>query len=263
MELLEAIILGVVQGVFEWLPVSSEGINSLLMVNFFGKTLQDAAVFSIWLHTGTLFAAVVYFRDDVLKLARNFPTYVKNPRKSTEENRLTTFLVISTALTGIIGLPLFLFGIDKANISGAAATAFIGILLIFTGLLQKYSRKSFEKKDITTGDSALVGGFQAFSVLPGISRSGITVSVLLLRNYDARSALKLSFLMSIPAVLAAEVGLAMLGRITLDVYSFVSVASSFVFGLLTIDVLLKVGGRINFGNFCIFLGVLSITAVLL
>jgi undecaprenyl-diphosphatase len=252
-----------VQGVFEWLPVSSEGINSLIMVNFFGRALEEAVVYSIWLHAGTLFAAVVYFKDDVLKLARNFPTYVKNPKKSTKENRLTTFLIISTTLTGIIGLPLLLFGIEKANISGASATAFIGILLIFTGLLQKYSKKSFEKKDTTTGDSALVGGLQAFSVLPGISRSGITVSVLLLRNYDARSALKLSFLMSIPAVLVAEVGLAVLGRITLDLYSLVSVASSFVFGLLTIDVLLKIGGKINFGNFCIFLGVLSITAVLL
>jgi undecaprenyl-diphosphatase len=100
-------------------------------------------------------------------------------------------------------------------------------------------------------------------VFPGISRSGITVSVLLLRNYDARSALKLSFLMSIPAVLAAEVGLALLDRITLDAYSLISVVISFVFGMLTIDALLKIGRRINFGNFCIFLGVLSITAVLL
>ena len=263
MEFIEAVILGVVQGVVEWLPVSSEGINSLIMVNFFGKTLEEAVVYSIWLHTGTLFAAVVYFRDDVYKLARNLPTYVKNPKKSTQENRLTTFLVISTIMTGIIGLPLLLFGIDKANLSGAAATVFIGILLIFTGILQKYSRKAAEKNDITIKDSALVGGFQAFSVVPGISRSGITVSVLLLKKYDARSALKLSFLMSIPAVLVAEVGLALLGRITLDAYSLISVAISFAFGLLTIDALLKIGGRINFGNFCIFLGVLSITAVLL
>jgi undecaprenyl-diphosphatase len=261
LEFLEAIVLGVIQGVVEWLPISSEGINSLIMVNFFGKSLLEAVVYSIWLHTGTLLAAVVYFRADVLKLARNFPAYVKNPKKETEENRLTTFLIVSTALTGIIGLLLLLFGIDKANISGAAATAFIGILLIFTGLLQKYSKKSCEKKDITIIDSALVGGLQAFSVFPGISRSGITVSVLLLEKYTARDALKLSFLMSIPAVLVAETGLALLGKITLDVCSLVSVASSFVFGLFTINVLLKIAGRINFGNFCIFLGVLSLAVV--
>lgn len=263
MEFIEAVVLGVVQGVFEWLPVSSEGINSLIMVNFFGRGLEEAVVYSIWLHTGTLFAAVAYFRKDVRKLTGNIKTYIKNPKKDTKENNLTTFLIISTIMTGIIGLPLLLFGIDNANISGAAATALIGILLIFTGLLQKYSKRAFEKKDVTPIDSALAGGFQAFSLFPGISRSGITVSVLLLRKYDTRSALKLSFLMSIPAVLVAEVGLALLGKITLDLYSLISVAISFIFGLFTIDFLLKIGGKINFGNFCIFLGVLSITAVLL
>jgi undecaprenyl-diphosphatase len=226
-------------------------------------TLLDAALYSIWLHTGTLFAAVIYFKSDLLKLLKNFPLYLKNPKKETAENTLTSFLIISILLTGVVGLPLFLSGIDRANISGAAATALIGILLIITGLLQKYSRKSSEKKDITTLDSALVGGLQAFSVLPGISRSGITVSVLLLRDYDAQSALKLSFLMSIPAVLLAQVGIALFGSITIDTYSLVSVVISFVFGLLTIRVLMEIAGRVNFGNFCIFLGLLGLGAALM
>lgn len=262
LELIEAVVLGLIQGVVEWLPVSSEGINSLIMVNFFGRTLLDAALYSIWLHTGTLFAAVVYFRRDVYRLARNFPAYVKNPRNGTQENRITTFLIVSTAFTGLVGLPMLLFGIQKASISGAAATALIGILLIITGILQKWSRGSCEKGDITTVDSALVGGLQAFSVLPGISRSGITVSVLLLREYEARSALKLSFLMSIPAVLVAQIGIVLLGRITIDAYSIVSVVISFVFGLLTIGILMEIAGKINFGNFCIFLGLLSLGAAL-
>jgi undecaprenyl-diphosphatase len=251
-----------VQGIFEWLPVSSEGINSLLMVNFFGKDLFEAAVYSIWLHTGTLFAALIYFRDDVLKILRNFPNYIKNPKNGTRENRITTFLIISTALTGIVGLPLLLFGIEKANINGATATAFIGILLIFTGLLQKYSKGATVGKSITKADSALVGALQGFSVFPGISRSGITVSALLLRNYDARSALKLSFLLSIPTVLLAEVGLAVLGKIAIDAYSLLAMVIAFVFGLLTINALMKIAGEINFGNFCVFLGVLSLGAAL-
>jgi len=251
-----------VQGVSEWLPISSEGINSLIMVNFFGKTLAEAVVYSIWLHTGTILAATVYFRAEVLKLLENFPLYVKNPKKDTDENRLTTFLIASTALTGIIGLPILLFGVDRANFSGEAATAFIGLLLIFTGLLQKYSMRPSGKRGITLKDSALVGGLQAFSVLPGISRSGITTSALLLRKYEARSALKLSFLMSIPAVFAAEVGLVLLGRITIDACSLLAVAISFVFGLLTISILMEIAGRVNFGNFCIFLGLLSFAAAL-
>lgn len=243
--------------------MSSEGINSLIMVNFFGMTLLDAVIYSIWLHTGTLLAAVVYFRSDVSKLLGNLPAYIKNPRGDTRKNRLTTFLIVSTVLTGLVGLPVLLIGIQKADISGSAATAFIGILLIFTGFLQKYSKSSSEKRDVTVRDSVVVGGFQAFSALPGISRSGITVSILLLGKYEAQSALKLSFLMSIPAVLVAQIGIGLSGKMTLDVYSLVSVVISFVFGILTIDVLLKIAGRINFGNFCIFLGVLSITALFL
>lgn len=230
------------------------------MVNFFGRGLADAVAYSIWLHTGTLLAATVYFRAEVLKLLGNLPSYVKDPRKGTDDNRLTTFLIVSTALTGVIGLPIILFGIDKADFSGGVATAFIGILLIFTGLLQKYSRGPSGKRVITLKDSALVGGLQAFSALPGISRSGITMSALLLRKYDAHSALKLSFLMSIPAVFTAEVGLALLDKITIDAYSLLAVFVSFVFGLLTIGVLMGIAGRVNFGNFCIFLGLLSLAA---
>jgi undecaprenyl-diphosphatase len=261
LEFLEAVVLGMVQGIVEWLPISSEGINSMIMVNFFGKTLAEATVYSIWLHTGTLLAAIIYFRAELLKLLKNFPSFVKNPKEGTDENRLTTFLIVSTVLTGIIGLPILLFGVEKANVSGGAATAFIGLLLIFTGLLQKYSRKSSEKSDITLKDSALVGSLQAFSVLPGISRSGITTSVLLLRKYEAHDALKLSFLMSIPAVFVAEVGLALLGRMAFEAYSLLAVTISFVFGLLTIGILMKIAGRINFGNFCIFLGLLSLAVV--
>ena len=254
-------MLGIFQGIVEWLPLSSEGINSLIMVNFCGKSLAEAAFYSIWLHTGTLLAAIIYFRAELVGLLRNVPSYIKNPKSDTGKNRLTTFLIVSTVLTGIIGLPILLFGISNANVSGGAATAFIGILLIFTGLLQKYSKNSFEKKEITLLDSALLGILQAFSVLPGISRSGITTSTLLLRKYDARSALKLSFLMSIPAVFVAEVGLGALDMIVVDVYSMLSVAISFIVGLLSIGILMNVAHKINFGNFCIFLGILSLLVV--
>ncbi len=233
------------------------------MVNFFGRSFSEAALYSIWLHTGTLLSATVYFRGELLNLVENLPAYVKNPKKDTYENRITTFMLASTVLSAIIGLPVLLIGLDKADFSGKSATALIGFLLIFTGLLQKYSKRSTKKREITLKDGMVVGTAQAFSALPGISRSGITTSTLLLRRYDAKSALRLSFLMSIPAVLAAEVGLAILGKITIEASSFIAVAISFAIGLLTIGILMDLAGRINFGNFCIILGLLSTAPLLL
>ena len=133
MNIIEPILLGIVQGVTEWLPVSSEGISSIVLVNFFGKSLEEAVFLSIWLHTGTLFAALVYFRKEIVGIIKNLPKY---KAKSMEGyNGLTTFLIVSTSLTGVIGAPLLLMGLVKIDFSLNFAMAFIGLLLIVTGLV--------------------------------------------------------------------------------------------------------------------------------
>jgi len=255
----EALILGIIQGISEWLPISSEGMTSLVMINFFGKSLAEALPISIWLHVGTMLAAIVFFRKDIIGILRNIPRYAKRQSLEKNVNATMTFLIISTILTGIIGLPLILFAVGFTDFSGKAATALIGAFLIITGILQRKAAGREELlKRIGNTDSIIVGIAQGFSALPGISRSGITVSVLLLRKFDAERALRLSFLMSIPAVLAAEVGLLLMDMIVFDVNSLAAIVSSFVFGLLTISALFKVAKRINFSWFCIVLGVLSI-----
>jgi undecaprenyl-diphosphatase len=107
----------------------------------------------------------------------------------------------------------------------------------------------------------IVGIIQAFAVLPGLSRSGLTTSTLLIRKHDPEYALKLSFLMSIPAVLVAEIGLIIMQKAVFDIYSLVAILVSFLLGLLTLGSLLKIAQRINFGYFCIFLGLISILAI--
>ena len=260
MNIIEPILLGIVQGVTEWLPVSSEGISSLVLVNFFGKSLEEAVFLSIWLHTGTMLAALVYFRKEIVDIIKNLPKY---KAKSMEgRNGLTTFLIISTVLTGVIGAPLLLIGLAKIKFSLNFAMAFIGLLLIVTGLVQRFGKKiKRPKKDLKIRDAILVGIVQAFSVLPGLSRSGLTTSVLLFEKHEARQALKLSFLMSIPAVLAAELGLGLLGKISFDLYSLIAVFFSFVFGLVTIKILMKVARKVDFSWFCIFLGLLAVVTL--
>lgn len=264
LSLTEAIVLGIVQGLAEWLPISSEGMTSLVMVTFFGRSLSEAIPISIWLHMGTLLAATYYFRSEVLELVYKVPEYVQSFSKKESHDPVISFLLISTALTGIVGLPLLLFVTEAVEISGGAATAIIGVMLILTGLLQRTVSKSGSLSTIPgISDSLITGVAQGFAAIPGISRSGITMSALLLRKFDAKDAIRLSFLMSIPAVLVAEIGVGLMGMIELNVYSFVALFFSFAFGIITIDLFLKVAKKVDFSYFCIGLGILSVLAIFL
>ncbi|MCK5474204.1 MAG: undecaprenyl-diphosphate phosphatase [Candidatus Aenigmarchaeota archaeon] len=254
-------VLGIVQGILEWLPVSSEGINSLILVNFFGSTLAEAITLSVFLHIGTLLAAIFYFRKELVLILKNLPEYFLKPKEflGTEENRLITFLIVATFFTGIVGFPLILFSLEQFEFSGKTATAVIGLLLIITGVIQKKAeKKETLEKSIGLKDSIIVGVAQGFSALPGLSRSGITTSVLLFRKYNAKDALRLSFLMSIPAVFAAELGLGLMGGVSFTADVLVAIFFAFVFGVATIDALMKLAEKIKFSKFCIILGALSL-----
>lgn len=259
MNFLEPTLLGIIQGLVEWLPISSEGVSSLVMMNFFGKSLSEAVYLSLWLHTGTLLAALVYFRKDLTEILKNLPTYTKNFRSPVGYNGITTFLIVSTIITGLVGTPLLIFGLDETSFSLNLAMVLVGTLLVATGLVQIFGKsvKGF-RKEVEFWDSIPLGLVQGLSVLPGLSRSGLTTSALLFRKYEGREALRLSFLMSIPAVLAAEIGLGLMGKATLDLYSTVAILFAFVTGLATIKILMKAAERINFGWLCIALGLMAV-----
>jgi len=273
----EAVVLGTIQGIAEWLPVSSEGMTSLVLINFFGKSLSEAIPIAIWLHLGTLLAALVYFKDDVILISKRLPRYFSGiiSRRGVKEipdselagaaeDRLISFLIIATFLTGIIGLPIMLFITEKTEISGEGATAAVGLFLILTGLFQRISAgEKNPKKEPGMKDALYTGIAQGFAAFPGISRSGITVASLLFRKFDSEKALKLSFLMSIPAVLASEIGIGFMGLLVVDLNSILAVIFSFAFGLLTIKLLLKVARKVDFSYFCMILGFMSILPIFL
>ena len=263
MDIIQGLILGAVQGVAEWLPISSEGICTLILVNFFHTGFTQAVYQAIWLHTGTLCAALVYYRREVWYLSKHLPAYFRNIRNSfaSPPGDIISYLIIATAVSCALGGPLLLFGIDEIQLPAAIVSALIGILLIITGLVQKLAQRSGAanlERTVGWKESLVTGIAQGFSVLPGISRSGMTISTLLFFRYSAAQALKLSFLLSIPAVFIAELAILITGKVSLGAGDIVSVVSAFSVGLLSIYLVMKLSARIPFWGFCIAFGLLSL-----
>ncbi|MFQ6075712.1 MAG: undecaprenyl-diphosphate phosphatase [Candidatus Bathyarchaeia archaeon] len=257
--IVEAIILGILQGTLEWLPISSQGNLVLIMVYFLGLEAREALSLSVFLHVGTLFAAVVCFREDVLRVLRALPAY----RFSRVDgvNRQITFLLSTTLMTVVVGFPMFLVA-RGATLLGEVFIALVGVALIITGSLQRSLGRGGRRVflDLGVRDTLLLGVAQGLSAFPGVSRSGITASALLFMGFGNREALRLSFLMGIPSILVAEVGLSLLGGLhAVNMTALVVGASfSFVSGVLSIHLLLKVAERARFWAFCLLLGVLAL-----
>ncbi len=239
MDFLQALILGIIQGITEWLPVSSSAqitlVGSLSQMSY-----QEAFSFGIFLHFGTLLAVLFKFRDIRLYLNK--------------------FIIIATVFTGIIGIPLYIF----MSYSGEFISIIIGVSLILTGIILRISKNKFGTKRSDEGtlkDSSIIGFFQGFSVLPGISRSGITISSLLFRGFRQEEALKMSFLLSVPAVFGAILlDIAKNSEILVLHYKYIIVGIVFAFlsGYLVMDFLLRVAKKIRFEIFCIVFGVITL-----
>ncbi|MBU0958310.1 MAG: undecaprenyl-diphosphate phosphatase [Nanoarchaeota archaeon] len=262
--ILQQIILGAVQGITEWIPISSSAALVLIMTNFFGITnLETLITTALFFHLGTFFAALIYFRKEVFHLSGKIFNYKE---ANIEDKKVLQFIIVTTLISGILGI-IFLKLLEnfaQIEFTGKTISFAIGILLLITGMLQLKPKLSSLKtaKDIKQSDSWLLGVAQGFSVLPGISRSGITVSALLLRKFNDTTALKLSFLMSLPIVLAGNI-LLNLNDLVFTSTAIYGLLASFVFGILTIHVLMKMSKKINFGWFVIFFAILMMLSVLI
>lgn len=265
--MLEQIVLGAIQGIAEWLPVSSEGLIVLARTNLFPleQTVADTIREALFLHLGTFFAALVYFRSDVADLFRALLNVKEAERPM---RRLLTFLFIATAITGFLGFVIVESEghalSETIGSSAALINAAIGLLLLVTGGLMLFAKKrrtlERETKDLNGGDSITLGIVQAFAAVPGLSRSGLTVSALLLRGIKEEDALRISFLMSLPVVFIANIVLNLPLLLSMTVAHVAGLGASFLFGLATIHALLKLARRINFGTFVIFFGFLLLVA---
>ncbi|MFH1801406.1 MAG: undecaprenyl-diphosphate phosphatase [archaeon] len=261
-EIIQNLLLGAVQGITEWLPISSSGIVILLNANFFGVSdIGRLLHIALFLHLGTFFAALIYFRKDVAELISALFKYKYSDDSS---KKTLKFLIISTMISGVVGLIILKTLISfesQFEITGKIITGLVGVMLLFTGIIQIKIRGRGLKnpRSLKNTDGILLGAVQGASTLPGISRSGITVSSLLLRNFDDTTALRLSFLMSLPIVL--------IGNLFLNLQDFFKVVNStaiygllasFIFGILTIHGLIKISRKINFGWFALIFALLML-----
>ena len=263
-----AVVLGILQGVFEWLPISSEGNIVVFLTLVEGFAPADAVALSLFLHAGTAVAATLYYRDELAGMARRVPGW--RPGSAFDGDRSEfTFLAVGTLASGVVGIGAYLALAEAATaFTGGTFVALVGLLLVATGVLQRLAGSvALGARELPDGvDAVVVGGLQGLAILPGISRSGITTSALLLRGHDGSSAFRLSFLLSIPAALGAG-GLALVEAGGLPAIgpavAGVALATCAVVGYLTIDALLRLVERFAFWGICVALGGLMVLGGLL
>ena len=211
MSYLQAIFLGLVQGIAEFLPISSSGHLLLFQTFFHMENYEEShMLFSVLLHFGTLVAVCVYYWRDLVDMILEFFRGIKSlarPEKGESApppaRRLVMLIVVAT-------LPLFLILPIKGlmeqvfynNISVSIALLVTGCLLFFSDRLAKGRKNA---KNATVVDALVVGVAQAIGTIPGISRSGITISAGMMRGLDRKFAVRFSFLISLPAVLGATI----------------------------------------------------------
>ncbi len=205
-QLFVSVVLGIVQGISEWLPISSKTQIIIVSTELMHISFQQAYAFGLFMEIGTILAAVIYFRKELYTLIM-----VLIGRAHGEDRRLFNFVLISTAVTGIIAVPLYLI-VDK--ISGGynigIPMILLGLILFGDALLIRHSRSKYaidknrkQLSNIGIKEYILVGIAQGLAALPGVSRSGATTSTMLLLNMEANEAFRLSFLDMIFATTAA------------------------------------------------------------
>ena len=254
MTLWDAAILGLIQGLTEFLPVSSSGHLAL------GQSLlgigDDDLTFEVVVHAGTLLAVLVAFRQRITSIV------VDCGRRQRDAWTIVGLLALGTVPAGIIGL-LF-----ESTIEGVFShPAAVGGFLVLTGLvLWTTHRRAGTRRDVRTADAVWIGLAQALAILPGISRSGLTISTGIWLGMEATEAAAFSFLLSVPVILGASVlkiggllsspptGEALFSLVTGFVLAFFS-------GLVAIRWLLALlarGGLDRFAWYCWAVGLLAI-----
>lgn len=264
MSLLEAVVLGIVQGLTEFLPISSSG--HLVLGEFLLKVKFDDLSFEVFVHFGTFLSVVIVFKRRIWSVLRALWLKIRSPsagdsRSARHEDWRLFWLILAGSIpAGAAGL-IFKGHIEKSFSSAAFAAAMLlvtGLVLLLTSLSKAVREK------LGFGDAVTIGVAQVLAMLPGISRSGMTISAGIFKGVEPSKAAEFSFLLSLPAILGAS--LLQLREVMsnphlaqdLDVY-LAGAATAFLVGYSAIRLLLKVirkGKFQYFAYYCFAVGLL-------
>lgn len=275
MGILLSILMGAVQGLSEFLPVSSSA--HIVFTSNFYKVFQNVPIaesqstqeifFDIMLHLGTLIAVLIYFRHDVLDICKAMLNALKTKNWENSLAKMGLYIIAGTIITIILALPL-----EKAASHLVFHPAIVGGLLIITGGVLFFSeylskKKSNKSSDITLVQAVLIGIAQGLAVLPGFSRSGWTIATGLFAGLDRQTAARYSFLLSIPIILGASM---VYPLIKVDMaealsYNWISILAgtivSGIVGYLCIKYFMKFISKFSlniFGYYCVIIGVFTL-----
>ncbi len=239
-QILKALILGIIQGSTEFLPVSSSG--HLVLAQHFMHYQKPDISFETILHLGSLLAVLIFFRKDIMELAIA-PFKFKNRDEKNKRNLKTLlYLIVATFITGVLGILLK----DKFE-KMFSYPILASLMLIITGFILIFSDKikntNISMDNMGIKRSIFIGLAQTFAIIPGISRSGTTIAVSIYNGIKREDAARFSFLLSIPAILGANISefssLKHLSSNYISQYVIGSVAA-FVSGYLVIALLISI-----------------------
>ena len=271
MGFLQAILMGIVQGLSEFLPISSSA-HLVFTSNFYKvfkgieivQTSNEEVFFDIMVHLGTLIAVLIFFRKDVIKILKAMLNALKTKDWSDNEAKLGLFIALGTILTIFIAYPL-----NEIAEKLVYSPVIVGILLFITGftlLYSEYKSKKIEtkKSEVDLKSSIFIGIAQGLAALPGFSRSGWTIATGLFFGLDRITAARYSFLLSIPIILGASM---VYPLVKIDIaeetqYNWIAIIAgtitSGIVGYLCIKYFMKFISKFSlalFGYYCLIMGI--------
>jgi undecaprenyl-diphosphatase len=204
MTIIQAIILGIIQGLSEFIPISSSA-HLVITQSILGWKIpdQEAFIFDVLVHLGTLVAVIIYFRKELWQILLAVFSGIANRRPFAENAARLGWIIILATIPAVIAGFLFQSQVEQAFSSPLIAGIFLLVTAVLLFLAEIIGNRRKKLEDITWKDGLVIGLFQAISLLPGISRSGSAITGGMVRNLDRPSSARFSFLLSIPAIFGA------------------------------------------------------------